>query len=54
VAGLARTVDWYKSSADHNTVIIDGHNQALDTEGETSLWQIDDGVQVITVRAPTM
>jgi hypothetical protein len=47
-------VNWYKSSATNNTVIIDGHNQALDTEGETSLWQIDDGVRVITVCAPTM
>jgi hypothetical protein len=47
-------VDWYKSSAAHNTVIIDGQNQALDTQGQTGLWQIDDGVQMMKVCAPAM
>lgn len=47
-------VDWYKSSSAHNTVTIDHQNQTIDTEGETRLWRIEDGVQTIKVAAPSM
>jgi oligo-alginate lyase len=47
-------VDWYKSTHGHNTVTIDGKNQAMDTEGSTQRWDLGDGVQTIKVSAPSM
>ncbi len=47
-------VDWYKSTAAHNSVTIDNQNQALDTEGETRVWTIGETVQAVKVIAPAM
>jgi len=44
-------VDWYKSTAAHNTVTIDHQNQAMDTGGQTQIWRIDAGEQVIKISA---
>lgn len=46
-------VEWYKGTAAHNTVLVDGRNQELNTEGTTERWQVDDGVQAFTVSAPS-
>lgn len=44
---------WYKTTAAHNTVVVDGKN-IPDAAGTTALWAIGKDVQVIRATAPTM
>ncbi|MCS7224126.1 MAG: heparinase II/III family protein [Armatimonadetes bacterium] len=44
---------WYFSPVAHNTVVVDGQNQASGS-GKTTLWQIGDFVQVVRVSAPNV
>jgi hypothetical protein len=47
-------VDWYKGTAAHNTVLVDGKNQEQPIAGETQVWESDGTVQTIKVSAPAM
>jgi hypothetical protein len=44
--------DWYKATAAHNTVLVDGRNQEQPAEGATKLWGSGQVVQTIKVSAP--
>ncbi len=46
-------VAWYKSTAAHNTVVVDGGNQ-VDAAGQTTLWVNGQRVHVIRASAPGM
>jgi len=42
----SRFFNWYWSTAAHNTVVVDGRNQAR-FDGKTTLWEKGDGFQVM-------
>ena len=44
---------WYKKTAAHNTVVVDGKNQS-NANGETTLWLDEPPVQAIRASAPGM
>jgi oligo-alginate lyase len=45
--------NWYKMTAGHNTVVVDGQDQQ-DGSGETALWAVGDSIQAIRVAAPDL
>ena len=45
---------WYKMSAAHNTVLVNGADQRGDTAGKTTLWADGEQFHAIRVAAPTL